>query len=69
VRGGLDRGVELRNEFAAVRLAIDEQANGPRLKITDIETGLEGFLDPFALQVLAWLPPERLEELLIEAFT
>ena len=61
-------GVELRNEFAAVRLEIDEQGNSPRLRIVDLETGLESLLDPFALQVLAWLPAQRLEELLLGAF-
>ena len=60
--------VELRNEFAAVRLEVDHHANGPRLKITDLETGIDGFLDPFALQVLAWLPPAKLEALLAAVF-
>jgi hypothetical protein len=66
--GALVPPVELRNEFAAVRLEIDHRGNGPRLKITDLETGLEGYLDPFALQVLAWLPPARLEALLAAVF-
>jgi hypothetical protein len=48
--------LELRNEFAAVRLEVDKMGNGPRLRITDVETGLEGYLDPFALQLLARLP-------------
>jgi hypothetical protein len=60
--------VELRNEFAAVRLEIDHHGNGPRLKITDLETGIEGYFDPFALQVLAWLPAARLEALLVGVF-
>jgi hypothetical protein len=61
-------GVELRNEFAAVRLEVDQQGNSPRLRVIDLETGLEGLLDPFALQVLAWLPPKRLEELILSVF-
>jgi hypothetical protein len=61
-------GVELRNEFAAVRLEIDQQGNSPRLRVIDLETGLEGLLDPFALQVLAWLPAKRLEELILSVF-
>jgi hypothetical protein len=64
----MNDGVELRNEFAAVRLEIDREGNSPRLRIVDLETGLASLLDPFALQVLAWLPPRRLEELILGAF-
>jgi hypothetical protein len=61
-------GVELRNEFAAVRLEIDREGNSPRLRIVDLETELDCLLDPFVLQVLAWLPAQRLEELILGVF-
>jgi hypothetical protein len=47
--------VRLDNEFASVEVVLDEDANGPRLKITDLRTGRVGFLDPFELETLAWL--------------
>lgn len=59
--------MELRSEFAAVDVQIDQQANGPRLRVTDEETGLVAFLDPVALQSLTWLTPEQLERVVIEA--
>jgi hypothetical protein len=61
-------GIELRNEFAAVRLEIDREGNSPRLRVVDLETGLDCLLDPFALQVLAWLPAKRLEEMILGVF-
>jgi hypothetical protein len=39
----------LINEFAAVRLWLDRNGNGPRLLVEDLETGDEAFLDPLEL--------------------
>lgn len=55
--------VEIRNEFAAVHLDVDTSGNAPRLRIRDLESGAEGFLDAFVLRCLAVLPPEVLEDL------
>jgi hypothetical protein len=56
--------VELVSEFAAVEVALDQEGNGPRLRITDLKTGQVGFLDPLELETLAWLPEGGLHKLL-----
>lgn len=48
--------MELANEFAAVALSLDQDANGPRLRVEDLRTGQVGYLDPLELETLAWLP-------------
>jgi len=47
--------LELRNEFAWVRIAIDQAGNGPRLHLEDRKSGLEIRLDPLELAALAVL--------------
>jgi hypothetical protein len=59
---------EVVNEFAAVALAIDEQANGPRLRIEDLKTGHVGYLDALELETLAWLPEGALHRFLDPSF-
>jgi hypothetical protein len=54
----------VESEFASVRLTIDRQGNGPRLRIEDLTGGHVGYLDALELETLAWLPRERLQELL-----
>ncbi len=43
----------LRNEFSAVKLTIDHDANSARLKITDLRNGQTGYLDPLELERLS----------------
>lgn len=50
----------LANEFASVRVEIDRTANGPRLKLTDVSSGVHAYLDPLELQCLAWLDHDDL---------
>ncbi len=54
----------IKNEFAAVNVEVDEQANGHRLKVEDLETGKTIFLDPLELENLAWVPHRALEPLM-----
>jgi ketosteroid isomerase-like protein len=54
----------LKSEFAAVEVDVDEQGNGPRLRIEDLKTGHVGFLDALELETLAWLPEGALHPLL-----
>ncbi len=54
----------VESEFASVRLSIDRRGNGPRLRIEDLTGGHVGFLDALELETLAWLPRERIQELL-----
>jgi hypothetical protein len=49
---------ELRNEFAAVRVAIDERGNGPRLLVQDLESGAEILLSPLELASLCLATPD-----------
>jgi hypothetical protein len=44
----------LSNEFATVRVQLDTEANGPRLRVEDTSTGIAIYLDPLELQSLAW---------------
>jgi len=39
----------LGNEFASVRVALDERGNGPRLLVQDLESGAEILLSPLEL--------------------
>ena len=43
---------ELRNEFGWVRISLDERGNGPRLQITDVETGDSILVSPLELASL-----------------
>jgi hypothetical protein len=62
--------MRLISEFAAVEIARDDDGNGPRLMIRDLQTGQEIYLDPLELAALALarhdellplLDPRRLE--------
>jgi len=56
--------MEIRGEFGAVDVSVDEAGNGPRLKLEDQKTGRVGFLDALELETLAWLPEGALHPLL-----
>ncbi|HST42155.1 MAG TPA: hypothetical protein VLK58_21730 [Conexibacter sp.] len=55
---------EVVSEFAAVALSIDNDGNGPRLRIEDLKTGHVGYLDALELETLAWLPEGALHPML-----
>ena len=56
--------MELRNEFAHVRVEVETAGNGPRLKIEDVKTGVSTYLDPLELESLAWMRHADLSPLL-----
>jgi uncharacterized protein len=56
--------VDVKSEFAAIGVDLDEHANGPRLRIEDLKTGHVGYLDALELETLAWLPEGALHPLL-----
>jgi hypothetical protein len=61
----MDRSIgEVSSEFASVVLTINDDGNGPRLRIEDLRTGHVGFLDALELETLAWLPEGGLHKLL-----
>ncbi|MEV0972356.1 hypothetical protein [Microtetraspora glauca] len=54
----------IASEFAEVAVSLDTEANGPRLRLTDLRGGRVRYLDALELEALAWLPDERMRELL-----
>ncbi len=44
----------IENEFARVKVDLDTDGNGPRLRVEDTSTGIHIYLDPLELQSLAW---------------
>ncbi|MDT5176678.1 MAG: hypothetical protein QOJ95_876 [Mycobacterium sp.] len=53
---------DLVNEFAAVRLSLDLNGNGPRLLVEDLEGGEQVFLCPLELASFTLATPEDREE-------
>lgn len=53
-----ETAIHLRNEFAAVELRRDDAANGPRLRVTDLGTGRQVFLDLLEVESLTRFDPE-----------
>jgi hypothetical protein len=51
------------SEFATIRVTIDHDGNGPRLKLTDVRTRRVAFFDALELETLIWLPEGFLEAL------
>ena len=58
----------VESEFASVSLSVDNDGNGPRLRIEDLRTGQVGFLDALELETLAWLPEGALHKFLDPSF-
>jgi hypothetical protein len=54
-------GHVVANEFAAVEVRVDTEANGARLHLRDIETGAEVYLDPLDLASLCLTGPRQRE--------
>jgi hypothetical protein len=52
------------SEFAHVRVRIDHEANGPRLRLEDLKSGRVRYLDALELETLVWLPEGNLRQLL-----
>jgi hypothetical protein len=52
--------MELKSEFAHVRVELDESGNGPRLLVQDLKTARTLYLDPLELETLAWMCHEDL---------
>jgi hypothetical protein len=53
---------ELSNEFAAVRLSLDVNGNGPRLLVEDLDGGEQIFLCPLELASFTLATPEDRDE-------
>jgi hypothetical protein len=56
--------MELKSEFARVRVELDTSGNGPRLLVQDLKTSKTLYLDPLELETLAWMRHEDLAQFL-----
>lgn len=54
----------VHSEFAQVAVRVDEQANGPRLRLEDLKTGQVRYLDALELETIIWLRDDHLMQLL-----
>lgn len=54
----------ISSEFAEVGVSVDDDANGPRLRLEDRKTGQVRFLDALELETLVHLPEGHLQALL-----
>jgi hypothetical protein len=60
--------LEISNEFARIKIEVDDSGNGPRLKITSILLGREIYLDPLQLESLTWGDIDYFSELFATPF-
>jgi hypothetical protein len=60
---GPDPGV-VGSEFAEIKVAVDRQGNGPRLRLEDLRSGRVRYLDALELETIIWLPDGHLRQLL-----
>ena len=61
-------GFYVGNEFAEIKVELDDDANGLRLKLTDMRSGQVRRFDALELETLLWLRPERIELMLDPSF-
>jgi hypothetical protein len=54
----------VHSEFAQVSVQINDEGNGPRLRLEDLKTGTVRYLDALELETIVWLREEHLLELL-----
>lgn len=54
----------VHSEFAQVRIDVDHEGNGPRLRLEDLRSGRVRYLDALELETIVWLRDEHLAELL-----
>jgi hypothetical protein len=67
IGAGQSRGPDpavVGSEFAEIKVAIDRQGNGPRLRLEDLRTGRVRCLDALELETIIWLPEGHLRKLL-----
>jgi hypothetical protein len=57
---GSEERLMLANEFASVAVEVDNQGNGPRLRIVNLGNRRSSYLDPLELASLTWLTHEDL---------
>ena len=60
----MTEAVELAGEFARVVIEPNYDANGPRLRISDLESGRTRYLDPLELATLTMMTHRDLDPFL-----
>ena len=53
--------LKFTSELASVMVRPNNEANGPHLETTDLDTGATVFLDPLQLRILTRLTPSEVE--------
>lgn len=54
----------IRNEFAAVEVELDNEGNGDRLRVEDLDSGRVVYLDALQLENIVWMPDDELSALM-----
>ncbi|WP_020497527.1 MULTISPECIES: hypothetical protein [Sciscionella] len=57
-------GVVIGSEFAEIGVIVDDEGNGPRLRLEDRRTGRVRHVDALELEAIIWLPEGHLRQLL-----
>lgn len=57
-------GPVIGSEFAQVSVTFDTSGNAPRLRLHDLRTGRDRYLDALELETIIWLPDHQLASLL-----
>ncbi|MFI8592144.1 hypothetical protein [Dietzia maris] len=57
-------GPVVGSEFAEISVDVDSEGNSQRLKLVDLKTGRERFLDALELEAIVWLEDGHLTEVL-----
>lgn len=57
-------GAVIGSEFAEVSVSFDTTGNAPRLRLQDLRTGRDRYLDALELETIIWLPDQQLATLL-----
>lgn len=52
------------SEFATVRVSLDREANGTRLRLEDLRSGAVRFVDALELESVIWAPDDWFRTLL-----
>jgi hypothetical protein len=52
------------SEFASIRLELDTEANGPRIRIVDVRAGVDRYFDPLVLEGIVWASEDQLAALI-----
>ena len=64
-RRDAEQRIRLTNEFSHIELELDGNANGPRLRITDVATAEAEFFDSLLIEALLRAPAQLLDPYIV----